>query len=143
MRISDWSSDVCSSDLRVVTDARPGARGPGLAGVDAELFGGAFAEKLHRVAALDHRDPFGDRAFKFDRAYFAAILFALELALRLLIAVELALDALAGAVEDIDDAPEQVLEVGFDTGIDETARQGVEAVGDRTEGNNAELQYIM
>src|SRR3546814_13005805 len=64
------------------------------------------------------------------RSYFAAILFALELALRLLIAVELALDALAGAVEDIDDAPEQVLEVGFDTGIDETARQGVEDVGD-------------
>src|SRR3546814_12419506 len=70
-----------SGGHRVVTDARPGARGPGLAGVDAELFGGAFAEKLHRFAALDHRDSFGDSALQFDREYFAAILFALELAL--------------------------------------------------------------
>src|SRR3546814_16407771 len=80
-----------SGGHRVVTDARPGARGPGLAGVEAELFGGAFAEKLHRVAALDHRDPFGARESKFDRAYFAAILFARALQPRLTFGVELGL----------------------------------------------------
>src|SRR3546814_4250653 len=59
---------------RLVADARSGARRPGLAGVDAETFGGAFAEKLHRVAALDHGDPLGNRALEFDRADFAAVL---------------------------------------------------------------------
>src|SRR3546814_12343769 len=46
-----------SGGNRVVTDAQPGARGPGLAGVDAELFGGALAGKLPSVTALGHRSP--------------------------------------------------------------------------------------
>src|SRR3546814_2873596 len=32
MRISDWSSDVCSSDLLVVTKARSSSVGPGTTG---------------------------------------------------------------------------------------------------------------
>src|SRR3546814_10413005 len=44
-----------SGGHRVVTDALPGARGPGLAGGDAELFGGAFSGKPQRVWALAPR----------------------------------------------------------------------------------------
>src|SRR3546814_7626205 len=121
---------------RLVTDARSCARGPGFAGVDAELLGGAFAKKLHRVAAFDHRDALGDRALEFDRAYFAAVLLALERALCQLILVEFALNPFAGPVENIDDAPEQILEIGLDAGIDEAARQGVEDVGDGAPGKS-------
>src|SRR3546814_5129245 len=43
---------------------------------------------------------------------------------------------LAGPVENIDDAPEQILEIGLDAGIDEAARQGVEDVGDGAPGKS-------
>lgn len=98
--------------------------------MDAILFGGAFAEKFHGIAPLDHRDALGDRALQFDRADFAAVLRALKLALRRLVAVEFALDPVARAVEEIDDAPEQVLEIGFDPRIDKAPRERIEDVGD-------------
>src|SRR3546814_19399328 len=100
----------------------------------AELLGGAFAEKFHRIAALDHRDAFGDLALEFDRADFAAVLFALLLALGLLVAIKVAFDPLAGTVEDIDDVPEQVFEIGLDAGVDEAASHRVEDVGDGAAG---------
>src|SRR3546814_6765514 len=61
MRISDWSSDVCSSDLHGAADAaehlcRPhvgGQRGAG--GIRGSLYGGG-----HRVPAV-RRDPGGSR----------------------------------------------------------------------------------
>src|SRR3546814_2822261 len=88
MRISDWSSDVCSSDLRL---------------------------------------------------HLAAVLLALKSLLRLLIVVELALDPLAGAVEDVDDAPGEILKVGFDPCVDQAGDQRVE----RSEEHTSELQSLM
>ena len=35
-----------------------------------------------------------------------------------------------GAVEDVDDAPEQVFEIGFEASVLEGADEGVESVGD-------------
>src|SRR3546814_13468008 len=58
---------------RLMLRARSGARHPGFADMKAELLGGAFAEELHGVAALDQRDAFGDLALEFDRADFAEI----------------------------------------------------------------------
>src|SRR3546814_18479926 len=81
---------------------RPRPRQPGLADMDAELVGGGVAEEFHRVAAFDHGDAFGDLALQFDRLHLAAVLLALKSLLRLLIVVELALDPLAGAVDDVD-----------------------------------------
>src|SRR3546814_7390320 len=74
------------------------------------------------------------RPLKFDRADLAAVLFALKPALELLIIVELPLDAFAGAVEDIDDIPQQVLEIGLDAGLGKTACETVEHIGDRAAG---------
>src|SRR3546814_5815838 len=45
MRISDWSSDVCSSDLR---DRRPDRRG-------ARFHGGVRDRSRHRAAAQGHQ----------------------------------------------------------------------------------------
>src|SRR3546814_15293646 len=79
---------------------------------------------------------FRSRALEFDRAYFAAVLLALERALCQLILVEFALNPFAGPVENIDDAPEQIPETGLDAGIDEAARQGLEDVGEGAPGKS-------
>src|SRR3546814_13656933 len=55
MRISDWSSDVCSSDLR--TGEAPGARGISAFVIDADTPGLDIAERIdvmapHPLAAL-------------------------------------------------------------------------------------------
>src|SRR3546814_5239332 len=49
MRISDWSSDVCSSDLRPAPAGRP-ARCAGSPG------GGAMSDRVHVVVVDDERD---------------------------------------------------------------------------------------
>ena len=50
--------------------------------------------------------------------------------LRVLVVVEFALDAADGAVEEIYGRPEQVLQVGFETGFGQGGDEGVEEVGD-------------
>ncbi len=87
---------------RAMADQRSGARTPGRGGVNFEALGGLVAEQLHAVAALDQRDAFGGDPFQFDRSHFGAVLLALALALRLFVVVELALDAVDGAVEQVD-----------------------------------------
>src|SRR3546814_16003382 len=65
MRISDWSSDVCSSDLLWMLQTRTG--GPTILGVDvlwvATLLSGvaAFAVLLAIYAATTARDPMAQR----------------------------------------------------------------------------------
>ena len=95
-----------------------------------ELLGGLVAKELHAVPALDERLPLCREAFKFDRADFRAVLFLLAAPLRLLIVVEFAFDPARGAMEDVDGRPEQVFEVGFETGVDQRYDEGVEDVGD-------------
>src|SRR3546814_2830389 len=85
MRISDWSSDVCSSDLLARADevmqigARPGrADGAGTVGIERRLILGEFgvanidrpvagkrlpvAARPRRQYAIEHVDPARDRA---------------------------------------------------------------------------------
>src|SRR3546814_9668397 len=88
VRISVWSSDVCSSEL-----------------------------KFHDITSFDHVDALGDLAFQVDRLDLAAVLLALEPLLRALVVVQLALDPLAVAVEDVDHTPENVVEIGLDPGV--------------------------
>src|SRR3546814_5852021 len=75
MRISDWSSDVCSSDLHVVTaQAEQDERGPGLCMVEHE--GEALAPRRGGVARnariLDPDEPAvgGERGLKLRRQPF-------------------------------------------------------------------------
>src|SRR3546814_6573867 len=54
MRISDWSSDVCSSDLLI--DADPQCHRRAVALADADIFGefgGGVARRLHRCVLRD------------------------------------------------------------------------------------------
>ena len=95
-----------------------------------EVLGGLVAKELHAVAALDQRHALGGEALQFDRADLRAVLFLLTAPLRLLVVVEFALDAIYGAVEEVDGRPEQVVEVGFEARVAEGCDQGVEDVGD-------------
>src|SRR3546814_20877051 len=58
MRISDWSSDVCSSDLRARARVDPDDMGvvPDI-GPDLALHIFQLVEPLHRTAVPCHRDP--------------------------------------------------------------------------------------
>ena len=98
--------------------------------MNLEAFGGLVAEELHAVAAFDQRDALGREPLEFDRSHLRAVLLALTLLLRLLVVVELAFDAIGGAVEQVDGRPEQVLEVGFEARVAQGRDQGVEDVGD-------------
>src|SRR3546814_20653889 len=64
MRISDWSSDVCSSDLRAMVFLRPVRR------LDDEVHqaGGRREETVLRLSALRQRPLPGDGAEGGDRA---------------------------------------------------------------------------
>ncbi len=84
-----------------------------------ELFGGLVTEELHRVAALDESQPLCREALELDRADFQVVLFFLAAPLRLLVATELPLGAVDGAMEEIDRRPQQVLEVGFEARVAE------------------------
>ena len=115
---------------RPVVDHRAGARPPGRAGVRLEEVGGLVAHELEGVAALDIGDALGGEPFQLDGLDLRAVLLALARALRLLVAVEAAVDAVGGAVEEVDERPEQVVEVGFEPGVAEHAGEGVEDVGE-------------
>ena len=95
-----------------------------------EVFGGLVAHGLHRIPALDQRPPLGQQPLQFDRPDLGAVLFALAALLGVLIVVELALDPIGGAVEQVDRGPEQVFEVGIEAGVGQGRDKGVEDVGD-------------
>ena len=77
------------------------------------------------------RDALGGQAFELDGFDLGAVLLALAAALRLLVVVELALDAVDGAVEEVDEGPEQVVEIGLEAGVGERRDERVEDVGER------------
>ncbi len=79
-----------------------------------------------KACGAEERDALGDQALKLDAFHLRAVLLALSGALRVLIALELALDALAGAVEEIDRRPEQIFEIGFQPRVAEHLEHGVE-----------------
>jgi len=51
--------------------------------------------------------------------------------LRVFVGVELAGDALSGAVEEVDARPEEIVEVGFEAGVLERGDEGVKDIGQR------------
>ncbi len=89
-------------------------RPPDRACVLLEEFGGHVREDVEGVALLDQADAFGGQAFELDGSDFGAVLFVLAAALQILVVVEAALRAVPGAVEEVDDGPEQFLDVGLE-----------------------------
>jgi hypothetical protein len=113
-----------------MVDERSRTGTPWRASVDLEALGGLVAKELHGVAALGQRDALGRQPFEFDGPHLGAVLLALASLLRQLVVVKLALDAIDGAVEEVDRRPEQVLEVRFETSVVQGRDQGVEDVCD-------------
>ena len=93
-----------------------------------EEFGGHVREDVEGVALLDQADAFGGQAFELDGSDFGAVLFVLAAALQILVVVEPALRAVSGAVEEVDDGPEQFLDVGLEACVREGRNHGVEDV---------------
>ena len=112
-------------------DVAARARMPSLSEMGLEMVGREVAHAVIGVALFGERKPFGDEAFQFNRANFGPVLAALRAPLRLLVFVELAVDAGRHAVEDIGGGPEQVFQVGFEPRVAESDDEGVEDIRDR------------
>jgi hypothetical protein len=93
-------------------------------GSDLEQFGGVVAGEFEGVAPLDEAEALRDQALELDRFHLGAVLFGLALALRLLVDVELALDALGLAVEQVDERPQQIGEIVLEAGGDPRSTAG-------------------
>ena len=115
-----------------VVDLRARTRVPGRACVPLEEISSGVAEELHGVATLDHGEALGDKPLELDGADLGAILFLLAALLTILVTIELALNAIGRAMEEVDGRPEQVLKIGFEPGIAERRDEGVEDVGEGT-----------
>ena len=111
---------------RPVIDHGSGARPPGGAGLDLEQFGGVVADELEGVAALDQAQALGDQALELDRLDLGAVLFGLAAALRLLVDVELALDAVDLAVEQVDERPQEIGEIVLEAGAGQHGAEGLD-----------------
>jgi hypothetical protein len=97
-----------------VIDHRPGARAPGGTGRSLVELGRVVAEELEGVAALDQSDALADQLLELYGFDLGAVLLELAAALRLFVGVELALDAIGLAVEEVDKRPKQVGEIALD-----------------------------
>jgi hypothetical protein len=109
-----------------VADDRSRARAPGGAGFDFEQFGRVLAQEFEGVAALDESEALGDQALELDRLDFGAVLFGLTLALRLLVEIELAFDAVDLAVEQVDERPQQIGQIVFEPRARQHDAQGLD-----------------
>lgn len=67
-----------------------------------------------------------DETLAFDRADFVPLLLDLRTALRDLVVVEIARDAIGFAVKEIDQRSEKIGQVGFETRIGKEVRQGLD-----------------
>src|SRR3546814_1567322 len=72
MRISDWSSDVCSSDLGQITFRSTGPMGDGLCGrlrkgrVRREMIARIFRLAAFGAAAFEYQDVIGEQGQSID-----------------------------------------------------------------------------
>lgn len=94
------------------------------------LVGGLAAEELHAVAALDQAPSFREESLEPDRPHLGAILYTFALLLRLCVAVEIALETLDCAVEDVDDRLQQPLEDQGEERVRECVSEYKEDVAD-------------
>ncbi|MBB3165457.1 hypothetical protein FHS25_005966 [Rhizobium laguerreae] len=81
------------------------------------------------------RDALGEQALELDALDLRAVLLPLSDALCVLVALQLALDALAGPVEEVDHRPEQVFEIRLEPRVAKHLEQGVEDCGQRRLNN--------
>jgi hypothetical protein len=122
---------------RPVIDHGSAARPPGGSGRDVVEFSRVVAHKFEGVAALDQAQALGDQAFELDRLDLGAVLFGLAAALRLLVEIELTLDAVDLAVEEIDERPQEIGEIVLEPragqhraeGLDHGAELAADGVG--------------
>ncbi len=95
-----------------------------------EQLGCAVAHELEGIAAFDEGQVLGQQPLQLDRSYLGAVLLALAALLPLLVAVERAFHPVARAMEQVDGGPEQVFQVGLETGVGQGGDQGAEDVGE-------------
>jgi hypothetical protein len=92
--------------------------------VGLEEIGGGGAEEYLCVEALEV--PLGGEALEFG-----AVLFLLRALLLVFASVGFPRYAVRGAVEQVHGRPQEIVEVGFETGFAERRDEGVEDVGER------------
>ena len=83
-------------------------------------------DEFEGVAALDQAEALGDEAFELDRFDLGAVLLGLAAALRLLVDVELALDAVDLAVEQVDERPQQIGEIVLEARAGQHGAEGLD-----------------
>lgn len=81
------------------------------------------AEEFEGVASFGEREPLRDQPLNFDRAHFRAVLFGLRTPLRGFIFVEFAVDPLRLAMKEIDEGPQEIGKIGFETGVEKEVGQ--------------------
>ena len=84
------------------------------------------AEEFESVAPLDQALALVDQAFELDRLDLGAVLLGLRAALRLLVAIELGLDAAGLAVEEVDKRPQEIGEIVFEPGAGQHRVEGLD-----------------
>jgi hypothetical protein len=94
-----------------VIDHGSGARAPDGSGRNLEQLGGVVAHEFEGVATLDKAHALVDEPIELDRLDLGAVLFGLAAPLRLLVDIELALDAVGLAVKQVDEGPEEVADI--------------------------------
>ena len=109
-----------------VIDHGSGARTPDGAGGDLEQLGRVIAGEFESVAPFDQAQALGDQAFELDRLDFGAVLLGLAAALRLLVGVEVAFDAVGLAVKQVDERPEKIGEIVFEARAGQHGAEGLD-----------------
>jgi hypothetical protein len=87
--------------------------------------GRGVAGELEGVAPLGQAEPQGDLTLQLDGPHLAAVLLALGLALRHLVVVELAIKDLDAPVEEVDEAPQNIVGVVLKARLGEQVGEGV------------------
>ena len=81
------------------------------------------ADEFEEVTPFDQADALIDQALELDRLDLGAVLLGLGPALRLLVAVKFAFDAVELAVEQVDERPQQIIEIVLEAGAGQHGAQ--------------------
>jgi hypothetical protein len=106
------------------------------------------AKEFKCVAALGHGGALDDEALEQDGTDLRSVLLLLAALLVVLVAVELALDPVASAMEVVHGRPEQVLEIGLQPSVYQRRNEGVKNVDKRSSdgvliGEGARIRFIL